>query len=265
MQLVVPAVIAIGAGVHLERAGLMFIPLALLAAVLAWRCMDNLTGAKADYRSFASAARNRHTWIISFLYIGTFGSFIGYSGAFPTLLKTQFPEVATSIAFLGALVGALTRPLGGMVADRLGGARVTIASFAVLAVGAVAAIAGLREHSFPLFFCRLHGAVRRSGHRQRRDLPDDPRRVPCGRRRPGARSPSPGRRRPAASASPVPSGPTAGSSSPAGSPWPRSSSARWCPRCGCSSSPTSLMGALTYAVYARRGAALAAAAGCEVT
>ena len=130
VQLAVPAVIAVGAGMRLERAGLVFIPLALLAALLAWRGMDNLTGAKADYRSFASAARNRHTWIISFLYIGTFGSFIGYSGVFPTLLKTQFPEVAPlTLAFLGALVGALARPLGGIVADRVGGARVTLASF----------------------------------------------------------------------------------------------------------------------------------------
>ena len=83
VQLIVPAVVAIGAGIHLERAGLVFVPLALLAAVLAWRGMDNLSGAKADYRSFANATRSRHTWIISFLYIGTFGSFIGYSGAFP--------------------------------------------------------------------------------------------------------------------------------------------------------------------------------------
>ncbi|MDF2092950.1 MFS transporter [Knoellia sp. 3-2P3] len=152
VQLVVPAVITVGAGVHLERAGLVFVPLALLAAVLAWRGMDNLSGARADYRSFAAATRSPHTWVISFLYIGTFGSFIGYSGAFPTLLKTQFPEVSTSIAFLGALVGALTRPLGGMVADRLGGARVTIASFAVLATGAVGAVAALEQHSFALFF-----------------------------------------------------------------------------------------------------------------
>ena len=114
--------------------------------------MDNLTGAKADYRSFAAATRNRHTWIISFLYIGTFGSFIGYSGAFPTLLKTQFPETPTTIAFLGALIGALTRPLGGIVADRLGGARVTIASFTLLMVGAIGAIEGLKSHSFVVFF-----------------------------------------------------------------------------------------------------------------
>ena len=151
-QMVVPAVIVIGAGTHLERAGLMFIPLAIIAAVLAWKGMDNLTGAKADYRSFAAATRNRHTWIISFLYIGTFGSFIGYSGAFPTLLKTQFPETPTTIAFLGALIGALTRPLGGMVADRLGGARVTIASFTLLMAGAIGAIEGLKSHSFVVFF-----------------------------------------------------------------------------------------------------------------
>ncbi|KRF22963.1 MULTISPECIES: MFS transporter [unclassified Phycicoccus] len=152
VQMVVPAVIVIGAGTHLERAGLMFIPLAIIAAVLAWKGMDNLTGAKADYRSFAAATRNRHTWIISFLYIGTFGSFIGYSGAFPTLLKTQFPETPTTIAFLGALIGALTRPLGGMVADRLGGARVTIASFTLLMAGAIGAIEGLKSHSFVVFF-----------------------------------------------------------------------------------------------------------------
>ncbi|MEP6651631.1 MAG: MFS transporter [Lapillicoccus sp.] len=153
VQLLVPAVVAIGTGIHLERAGLVFIPLAVIAAVLAWRGMDNLSGVRADYRSFASAARNRHTWIISFLYIGTFGSFIGYSGAFPTLLKTQFPETPTTVAFLGALVGALTRPLGGIVADRLGGARVTVGAFALLTIGAFGAIEGLGAHSFALFFC----------------------------------------------------------------------------------------------------------------
>jgi NNP family nitrate/nitrite transporter-like MFS transporter len=151
VQLAVPLVIVTGAGLSLERAGLMFVPLILLAAFLAWRLMDNLSGAKADYRAFGAAVHHRHTWIISFLYIGTFGSFIGYSGAFPTLLKGQFPEVSLSIAFLGALVGSLARPIGGTLADRLGGARVTTASFAVMAAGAVGAVLALREHSFALF------------------------------------------------------------------------------------------------------------------
>jgi len=152
VQMVVPAIISIGAGVHLERAGLVFVPLALLSAFAAWRWMDNLAGIRADFRSFALATRNPHTWVISFLYIGTFGSFIGYAGAFPTLLKTQFPTAPLGLAFVGALIGALARPLGGIVADRFGGARVTITSFAVLAGGALAAVEGLRSGSFPLFF-----------------------------------------------------------------------------------------------------------------
>ena len=151
VQFAVPLVIVGAAGIQLERAGLMFVPLVILAAVLAWRWMDNLTTAKSDPRSFGVAARTKHTWIISFIYIGTFGSFIGFSGAFPTLLKNQFPEVTLTIAFAGALVGSLARPAGGALADRLGGARVTIASFVVMAAGTVGAIFALRSHSFALF------------------------------------------------------------------------------------------------------------------
>jgi NNP family nitrate/nitrite transporter-like MFS transporter len=151
VQLAVPLVIVTSAGISLDRAGLMFVPLALLAAALAWRFMDNLSHARADYRSFAAAVRHRHTWVLSLLYIGTFGSFIGYSGAFPTLLRSQFPEVTVSVAFLGALVGSLARPLGGRLADRWGGARVTMAAFVVMAAGALGAVRGLGSHSFGLF------------------------------------------------------------------------------------------------------------------
>lgn len=152
VQLAVPLVVVAGAGLSLERAGLMFLPLAVLAAVLAWRFMDNLSNAKADPRAYGAAARARHTWIISFVYIGTFGSFIGFSGAFPTLLAAQFPEVTLTIAFLGALVGSVARPAGGALADRFGGARVTVAAFGVMALGTVGAVLALREHAFGLFF-----------------------------------------------------------------------------------------------------------------
>ncbi len=151
VQLAVPVVIATGAAPAVERAGLMFLPLVVLAAALAWWRMSNLAGARADYRAFGAAARHRHTWIISTLYIGSFGSFIGYAGAFPTLLAGQFPEVTVGLAFLGALVGSLARPVGGVLADRWGGAPITIASFAAMAVGAVGAVAALTTHSFPLF------------------------------------------------------------------------------------------------------------------
>ena len=69
VQFAVPIVITLGAGLSLDRAGLMFIPLALLAAVLAWRGMDNLSNAKSDPRAYAAALRHPHTWIISFIYI----------------------------------------------------------------------------------------------------------------------------------------------------------------------------------------------------
>lgn len=151
VQFAVPVAIATAAGVQLERAGLIFVPLILLAAVLAWRFMDNLTCARAEPELFAAAARYRHTWIISAIYIGTFGSFIGFAAAFPTLLRAQFPEVTLSIAFTGALVGSLARPLGGILADRIGGARVTIAAFLVMAAGTLGAIAALRAHNFALF------------------------------------------------------------------------------------------------------------------
>jgi NNP family nitrate/nitrite transporter-like MFS transporter len=71
---------------------------------------------------------------MSYIYIGTFGSFIGYSAAFPLLLKTQFPGVTIAIAFLGPLVGSVSRPLGGLLADKIGGAKVTFWNF--IAMGA---------------------------------------------------------------------------------------------------------------------------------
>ncbi len=83
VQLVIPIVVVLGGGLALERAGLVVIPLILLSAVLAWRFMDNLTTATADFAGYAAAIRNKHTWIISFLYIGTSGPSSGTPGSSP--------------------------------------------------------------------------------------------------------------------------------------------------------------------------------------
>ena len=78
------------------------------------------------------------------LYIGTFGSFIGYSAGFPLLIKTQFPAIdPTKFAFLGPLVGALIRPVGGWISDKLGGARVTFWNFIVMALAVLGVLAFL--------------------------------------------------------------------------------------------------------------------------
>ena len=84
--------------------------------------------------------RRKHAWLLAWLYVGTFGSFIGFAAAFPILLSALFPQSgAAKWAFIGPVVGALVRPLGGWLSDRLGGAKVTLWNFAVMLAAAVAA------------------------------------------------------------------------------------------------------------------------------
>jgi len=126
-------------GIQLERAAWVYAGLAVAATIAAYFFMDNLASAKTDTKSQLSVLKHKQTWVMSFLYIGTFGSFIGYSAAMPLLIKLNFwvPEPAplgTGIyfayfAFLGALVGSITRPFGGWLSDKYGGARVTMGAF----------------------------------------------------------------------------------------------------------------------------------------
>src|SRR5579871_528585 len=119
--------------IFLQNAGLMWMPFILLAAIGAALYMNNLSAARSTFRDQLAVVRQKHTLVMAWLYIGTFGSFIGYSAAFPLLLKTQFPGVTVVIAFLGPLVGSVARPFGGLLADRIGGARVTRWNFVVMA------------------------------------------------------------------------------------------------------------------------------------
>jgi NNP family nitrate/nitrite transporter-like MFS transporter len=138
-------------GIYLANAGLLWIPFLALATYGAVRWMNNLTSARASLRDQFAATGRKHTWIMSWLYIGTFGSFIGYSAAFPLLLKTQFPEHAANLAFLGPLVGSLARPLGGKLADKLGGTRMTLWTFVAMGLAASLAVHFVAVHSFAGF------------------------------------------------------------------------------------------------------------------
>jgi MFS transporter, NNP family, nitrate/nitrite transporter len=121
-------------GLYIQNAGLMWLVPLAVAVLGAALFMNNLATARSTFKEQLAIMRCKHTWIMSFVYIGTFGSFIGYSAAFPLLLKTQFPAVTVGIAFLGPLVGSLARPLGGLLADKIGGAIVTLWNF--IAMGA---------------------------------------------------------------------------------------------------------------------------------
>ncbi|MEU6220912.1 nitrate/nitrite transporter [Streptomyces sp. NPDC047022] len=152
IQLVALAIIGAGGGPRLLLA--LYIPLIVVAAVLAAVFMDNIASVRSDTGAARDAAKDAHTWIMAFLYIGTFGSFIGYSFAFGQVLQSEFgrtPLQAASLTFIGPLLGSLVRPVGGRLADRYGGARITLWNFAGMAAAtAVLIVAGL-EGELPLF------------------------------------------------------------------------------------------------------------------
>jgi NNP family nitrate/nitrite transporter-like MFS transporter len=115
--------------------------------------MDNLAVSRASLREQSVILRRRHTWVMSWLYIGTFGSFIGYSAAMPLLMKTAFPTVnSAEFAFLGPLVGSIARPFGGWLSDRLGGAIVTFWTFAVMGLATIGVIVTLSNRDAPAGF-----------------------------------------------------------------------------------------------------------------
>ena len=135
----------------------IYIPLIVVAAVGSALSMDNLSQARNEKRGMRDAAREGHTWIMALLYIGTFGSFIGFGFAFGQVLQVQFaddfstPVKAAYLTFLGPLLGSLIRPVGGALADRLGGARVTFWNFVAMAVGAGIVLLASQQRSLPLY------------------------------------------------------------------------------------------------------------------
>lgn len=171
-QLLVPLIVIAGVPaalvklpahpVHLAYAGVVWMPFIVVIGAVAWTRMNSLAQARTDTGPWLRALRSRQTWMVSLLYVGTFGSFIGYSFALPLVIKDTFPSflaghpfIATylgGLGFVGALVGSLARPLGGRLADRLGGGGVTLACFGGMAAGTAAAIFGVTHHSFAVFF-----------------------------------------------------------------------------------------------------------------
>ncbi|MCC6917762.1 MAG: MFS transporter [Alphaproteobacteria bacterium] len=136
-----PQTTAAGGTLWLQNAGFIFVPFIIASAFAAWFGMNDLTSAKASFAEQAVIFERKHTWIMCWLYTGTFGSFIGFSAGFPLLSKTLFPGVdALAFAFLGPLVGALSRSFTGWVSDRWGGARVTLIVFVAMAAGTLAAL-----------------------------------------------------------------------------------------------------------------------------
>ncbi|MDL4812893.1 nitrate/nitrite transporter [Actinomadura opuntiae] len=157
VQLVGLLVLATAGKEHPGLVAGIYIPFIVLAALGAALYMDNLTQVRNERGAMREVCRDPHTWIMSLLYIGTFGSFIGFGFAFGQVLQVQFkadfdtPVKAAYLTFLGPLLGSLIRPVGGRLADRIGGAKVTFWNFVAMAVAAALVLTASRTGSLALF------------------------------------------------------------------------------------------------------------------
>lgn len=128
-----------------QNAGWFWVPFVVLGTGLAWMFLRSVPVKVAKVSDQFDIFRNKHTWIMTVLYVMTFGTFSGFAAVFALLIKGHFgPDVfgdagivAAKFAFLGALVGSIARILAGPVADRLGGGRVTVISAVGIAASSV--------------------------------------------------------------------------------------------------------------------------------
>jgi MFS transporter, NNP family, nitrate/nitrite transporter len=168
-QLVVPIVITVsvfgtlggsglpnpdsGTTLWIQNAGFVWVPFILIGAVTSWYGLNDIGNVNANFGEQLTILKRKHNWIMCWLYVGTFGSFLGYATAFPLLTTIQFPEQnVAAVAFWGPLIGALIRPPGGWLSDKLGGARVTFWVFVAMVLGTSGVVYFMIEGLFWGFF-----------------------------------------------------------------------------------------------------------------
>src|SRR5690625_1975973 len=115
--------------------------------------MDDVAGANSSFKVQAVMLGCARTWRMRVIYVGTFGSFIGYSASFPLLARLSFPYInILTFVFLGPLVGALSRAGTGWLSDRVGGGRVTFWVFVGMIASVLLVIWSLQTQVFIVFF-----------------------------------------------------------------------------------------------------------------
>lgn len=136
--------------VWIQNAAYIWAPWIAIVALIAWLAMHDIAGIKASFSQQAVIFKRKHTWVLCLLYLGTFGSFIGFSAGYPLLVKSLFPDERTlQYAWMGPFLGAAIRPVGGWLADRLGGAKITMLVFLLMILGAGAVLFTLPNATYP--------------------------------------------------------------------------------------------------------------------
>jgi NNP family nitrate/nitrite transporter-like MFS transporter len=142
-----------GSGLGVPKEIVLLIVIALTVFLMRFVLPD---AAKANLNHQYKIFGNKHTWVMSVIYTMTFGSFIGYAAAFPLAIKVIFGyqhimvegtlthdtlnsngPSALMYAWMGPFIGALIRPLGGWISDKIGGALVTQACSVIMVICAL--------------------------------------------------------------------------------------------------------------------------------
>ncbi len=148
-----PQILSDGEKLWIQNAGFIWVPLVIASTIAAWVGMDDIADAKSSFKEQAVIFGRAHNWIMCVLYVGTFGSFIGYSAGFPLLARLAFPDInILKFVFLGPLVGALSRAGTGWLSDRVGGGRVTFWVFVGMIASVLLVIWSLQTQVFIVFF-----------------------------------------------------------------------------------------------------------------
>ncbi len=127
-----------------QNAGYVWIPFVIVGVILAFTMLKSVPVQARGVKDQLDIFGNKHTWLMTWLYVLTFGTFSGMAAQFALLMKNFYGTpfgadgiTAVSYAFLGALVGSAARVLAGPVADRVGGAKVTLVAVLGIALSAL--------------------------------------------------------------------------------------------------------------------------------
>jgi NNP family nitrate/nitrite transporter-like MFS transporter len=150
--------------VWLQNATVIYIPFILVLGIAAWVVLRSVP-VRANFREQLDIFKEKHGFFMTLLYVGTFGTFSGLAATFPLLIKQIYGPLPAApdplhFAFLGPLVGSISRIAAGPLSDRVGGARVTQWScigmlICALAVTLFTAPASMAE--FPYFVAAILG------------------------------------------------------------------------------------------------------------